>query len=108
MTSWLVLSHREPEPVTNPVLLVEVTSESTEDYDRVEKLRHYKQLSSLREVLIVSHRESHLTVHRREERGWITVEHRAGEEVSLESVAVRFEVSDVYPDELEDLSPIRD
>jgi Uma2 family endonuclease len=27
--------------VTNPVLLVEVTSDSTEDYDRGERLRHY-------------------------------------------------------------------
>jgi Uma2 family endonuclease len=43
--------------VVNPVLLVEVTSPSTEDYDRGEKLRHYKRLASVREVLLVSHRD---------------------------------------------------
>jgi len=31
----------DPLAVTNPVLLVEITSPSTEDYDRGEKLRHY-------------------------------------------------------------------
>ncbi len=42
--------------MVNPVLLVEITSHSTEDYDRGEKLRHYQQLSTVREVMIVSHR----------------------------------------------------
>ena len=42
--------------VTNPTLLVEVTSDSTEDYDRGEKLSHYKTLSSLRAVILISHR----------------------------------------------------
>ncbi len=31
--------------VVNPAFLVEVTSPSTEEYDRGEKLRHYKQLA---------------------------------------------------------------
>jgi Uma2 family endonuclease len=51
----------DPLAVTNPVLLVAVTSPSTEEYDRGEKLRHYKSLPSLREVLIVSHRTADLT-----------------------------------------------
>ena len=55
----------DPLAVTNPVLLVEVTSPSTEDYDRGEKLRHYTGLPSVREVLIVSHRAPELTLHRR-------------------------------------------
>ena len=46
--------------VVNPVLLVEVTSRSTEDYDRGEKLRHYTNVPSVREVLIASHREPRL------------------------------------------------
>jgi Uma2 family endonuclease len=39
--------------VTNPILLIEVTSNSSEDYDRGEKLRHYQAISTLREVLIM-------------------------------------------------------
>ena len=46
----------DPLAVVNPVLLIEVTSSSTEEYDRGEKLRHYQNLASVREVLIVSPR----------------------------------------------------
>lgn len=47
----------DPLALTNPVLLVEVTSDSSEAYDRGEKLEHYKRISALREVVLVSHRE---------------------------------------------------
>jgi Uma2 family endonuclease len=88
--------------VVNPVLLVEVTSDSTEEYDRGERLRHYRQIPSLREVLIVSHREPLLTLHRREDTSWSVVEARKGETVALEAVAARLAVDEVYRDGLED------
>ncbi len=88
--------------VVNPVLLVEVTSPSTEEYDRNEKLRHYKSLPSLREVLIVSHREPHLTLHRRDESGWSVLTAERGGVLMLASVAVRVEVDEVFRDDLED------
>ncbi|HUP25712.1 MAG TPA: Uma2 family endonuclease [Thermoanaerobaculia bacterium] len=89
--------------VVNPALLVEVTSPSTQDYDRGEKLRHYRHLPSLREVLLVSHREPRQTLHRREGDDWITLEARAGEELELASVAARLLVDDVYRHGLEDV-----
>ncbi len=88
--------------VVNPVVLVEVTSPSTEEYDRNEKLRNYKSLPSLREVLIASHREPHLTLHRREESGWSTLTAQGGGALTLSSVGVRVEVDEVYRDGLED------
>ena len=56
--------------LANPTVLVEVTSRSTEDYDRGDKLSHYKQLASLRAVLIVSHKAQRVTVVERTESGW--------------------------------------
>lgn len=88
--------------VVNPVLLVEVTSPSTEDYDRGEKLRHYQTLPSLREILFVSHRESRLTLHRREEQGWTEREARAGETLELQAIAAHLTVDEVYADSFED------
>lgn len=88
--------------VTNPVLLVEVTSASTEEYDRGEKLRHYKELPSLREVLVVSHREPQLTLHRRTGSGWMTVEAQGQDTLALESVAASLQVAALYRDGLED------
>jgi Uma2 family endonuclease len=88
--------------VTNPVPLVEVTSASTEEYDRGEKLRHYKELPSVPEVLVVLHREPRLTLQRRTESGWITVEARAEDALALESVAASLHVAALYRDGLED------
>ena len=80
----------------NPVLLVEVTSESTEAYDRSEKLSHYKQLPSLKAVLFVSHRRPQVTLVARTTAGWDEREFRAGETVSIEDPAVRFNVDALY------------
>lgn len=88
--------------VVNPQLLVEVTSPSTEDYDRGEKLRHYQGLASLREVLFVSHRGPQLTLHRREETGWVVLTAGPGESLELASLAARIAVDEVYRDGLED------
>ena len=89
--------------VTNPILLIEVTSNSSEDYDRGEKLRHYRAISTLREVLIVSHREARVTLHRRGDDGqWTTIEAAAGEAVGLALTGKSLVVDDIYRDGLED------
>jgi Uma2 family endonuclease len=92
----------DPLAVVNPVLLVEVTSSSTEDYDRGEKLRHYKMLLSVREVLIVSHRGPHLTLHRREPGGWTELAAESGGAIEISSLGARLAVDDVYREGLED------
>ena len=93
----------DPLAVTNPCLLVEVTSNSTEDYDRGEKLRHYKSLPSVQEILIVSHREPRVTIHRRESDGrWSTSESKSGESVQFRSVSVTVAIDDIYRGGLED------
>ena len=90
--------------VTNPLLLVEVTSPSTEEYDRGEKLRHYQRLPSVREVLLVSSREPHLMLYRRgAEDAWSASEARPGQTIEIASVGLRVAVDDVYRDGLEDV-----
>lgn len=82
--------------VTNPTLLVEVTSRSTEDYDRGAKLSHYQQLESLRAVIFVSHRRPQVTVVERTETGWSTRDVRAGETLVLEDPALTLSVDELY------------
>lgn len=99
------VSDRDSNAVTNPTILVEVTSRSTEDYDRGEKLSHYKQLPSLRAVLIVSHRRRHVTIVERSAQGWDQREFRSGEELVVHSPAVRLSIDEIYDGiELEDSS----
>ena len=42
-----------PDTATNPVLLVEVLSDATRDYDRGDKLAAYRTIAALREVLLI-------------------------------------------------------
>jgi Uma2 family endonuclease len=82
--------------IVNPTVLVEVTSPSSKDYDRGEKLSHYKQLPSLRLVILVSHESPRVTVVEREAQGWTIREYRAGEVAVAESPALRIDVNRLY------------
>jgi Uma2 family endonuclease len=93
----------DPLAVVNPVLLVEVTSRSTEEYDRSMKLEHYQSLSTLREVLIVSHRDAELTLYSRSSDGiWRSSIARAGDFIDLACIGGKLVVNEVYRDGLED------
>jgi Uma2 family endonuclease len=69
---------------------------------RCEKLRHYKSLPSVREVLVVSHRSAGVTLHRRGEDGRVTLTARTGETGELAGVGTRVAVDELYAGGLED------
>lgn len=83
---------------TNPVVLVEVTSKSTEQYDRSGKFDHYKQIPSLREYVLVSQSEPAIEVRRRTRKGWTSHVARLGEQAVLRSMDanVTLDVDAVY------------
>jgi Uma2 family endonuclease len=87
---------------TNPKLLVEVLSDSTEGYDRGEKFSHYRRIPSLLEYVLVSQRQPHIEVFRKNEAGkWeLAEEGRSGDTVPLTSVGCVLSVDDVYADPL--------
>jgi Uma2 family endonuclease len=80
----------------NPTVVVEVTSQSSEEYDRGEKLDRYRQIPSLRAVLIVSHRERHFELWRRSDQGWTKTEAAAGERLKLGIVECELDADEVY------------
>jgi Uma2 family endonuclease len=88
----------KPPSLLNPVVLVEVSSDSTEDYDRGKKFLHYQGIESLREYLVVSHREQRIDHHRRLDSGqWLVTAHLKDDaliEVSALGGAIR--LRDVY------------
>lgn len=86
-----------PTHVTNPIVIVEVLSPSTEDYDRGEKREHYQQITSLREYMLVAQDKREIEVHARAEGGgWQRSVHRAGQTVILPSIGVQFTVDELY------------
>ncbi len=93
---------RDPHAIANPTLLVEVTSSSTEAYDRGEKLSHYKQIPSLREVVIVSHAERRVDVWSRQQSDdWRPASFGASDQVRLASIEAALPVDAIYADPLE-------
>lgn len=82
---------------TNPTLLVEVLSPSTENYDRGEKLAHYKRIASLREILLVAHDERRLELwSRTADGGWTLEVVRGDGVVRLGSLGCEIDVGEVY------------
>jgi Uma2 family endonuclease len=85
---------KDPTAITNPSILVEVTSPSSKDYDRGEKLSHYTQLPSLQTVFILAHDQRRVTVVARSDTGWQTTEFRSGH--VAETADIRLDVDALY------------
>ena len=82
---------------TNPTVLVEVLSPSTEAFDRGEKFAHYRQIPTLRDYVLVSSQRRAIEVFRRDEQGrWILSSAGPGERVSVESLGVDLVVDEIY------------
>ena len=94
------LQQHAPSPdatALNPTILVEVTSDSSEEYDTVTKLEFYRTIPTLREYVIVSHRERRITVHERgTDSGWTTRVAISGGRVEIPSLGGTLVVDEIY------------
>ena len=94
----------DADAITNPIVLVEVLSPSTESSDRGDKFLHYRRLPSLREYVLVAQDAPRIEVFSRgqDERGetWVMTEAGPGQVARLPSLGVELAVDDVYRDPL--------
>jgi Uma2 family endonuclease len=94
------LQQHPPSPdatALNPIILVEVTSDSSEEYDTTTKLDIYRTIPTLREYIVVSHRERRISVHRRDEHGaWSTRVAIATGRIAVESLGAEVVVDVIY------------
>ncbi len=60
----------ERDTLTNPTLIGEILSDSTEAYDRGTKFSHYRLIPSLQHVLFVSQKEPRIECYTRIGEGW--------------------------------------
>jgi Uma2 family endonuclease len=86
------------DALTNPQLIVEVLSPSTEAYDRGEKFSHYKSIPTLREYLLVAQQHPHVTHLFKDEDGkWIHTEaNDLGASLHLHSLDFELPLSEIY------------
>ena len=99
----LETSDIDPHATTNPTLIVEVLSDSTEAYDRGQKFAHYRRIPSLREYLLISQHEPRLEVYSKDAAGdWVLREATAGRQLELRSLeGVCLDVDRIYSNPLE-------
>ncbi len=94
------LQQHPPSPkatALNPKVLVEVTSDSSEEYDTGAKRASYQTIPSLRDYIVVSHRERRITVHGRNDAGqWTTRVAIAGGTVAVDSLGTSLPVDAIY------------
>jgi Uma2 family endonuclease len=91
----------DSDAITNPVVIVEVLSDSTEASDRGDEFAHYRRLPSVREYLLVSQHTERLEVFRRREGGdWVSSEALRGQVLRLDSIDVSLSVDEAYHDPL--------
>lgn len=88
--------HRQT--AVNPNLIVEVLSPSTEAYDRGEKLRHYLELPSLQEYVMISqHVPAIETIRRLPDGSWNLRLYQGTDAVArLTSIAIDLPLAEVY------------
>jgi Uma2 family endonuclease len=88
----------QQDTITNPVLIAEVLSESTENYDRGAKFERYRAVPTLAEYLLVSQDRVHVELYTRQENGaWVLREwNDPAAEIDLTSLQCRLKIAEIY------------
>jgi Uma2 family endonuclease len=97
----LTTASHDANAVTNPVLVFEVLSDSTEAYDRGAKWAHYRKLASLKEYVLINQHDQRIEVYRRNRDGRFELfEFGDHDQVRLESASGAIPVASVYDNPL--------
>ncbi|WP_182864802.1 Uma2 family endonuclease [Rhodopirellula sp. JC639] len=88
----------EQDTLTNPVVLVEVLSRSTEAYDRGAKFEQYRNLQSLRHYLLIAQERLHVEHFSLQADGnWLLQElNKPGGVAQLKSIDCELPVDEIY------------
>jgi len=86
------------DTLTNPILLIEVLSPSTESYDRGLKARQYRAIESLQEYALVAQSEPRVEIFRRQPSGDWLLSESAGLDAAcrFDSVQCAVPLSEIY------------
>jgi Uma2 family endonuclease len=93
-----IFDDAENDTLLNPVIIVEVLSESTEAYDRGKKFEHYQSIESLTEYLLVAQDPYRIEQYvRQSNREWRYSEyHNAEDIVKINVIDSELALKDVY------------
>ncbi|MBE7383373.1 MAG: Uma2 family endonuclease [Leptolyngbya sp. SIO1E4] len=86
------------DTVTNPVLIAEILSDSTQSYDRSDKFESYRTIPTFQEYLLIDQYRPYVEQFvKRSEHQWLFTEHSGLDaQVSVSSVGVELALRDLY------------
>lgn len=86
------------DTITNPILIIEVLSESTKNYDRIEKIEFYRSVPTFQEYVLVDQYRVHIDHYYFESQGkWIYIEYTDMKDVlKLNKIAAQVSLQDIY------------
>jgi Uma2 family endonuclease len=86
------------DTLLNPVVIIEVLSESTEAYDRGKKFENYQNIDSLHEYVLVAQEPCRIEQYiRQNDKAWTYFEfHEANDIVQLTTIKCELSLKDVY------------
>lgn len=95
------------DTMTNPTLLIEVLSPSTERYDRGRKFEYYRSIESLRAYLLIAQDRPHAELYlRRADNTWLLIDfHGLDQAIPLEAIGCSLALADLYADVAFDEEP---
>ncbi|MDY7005308.1 MAG: Uma2 family endonuclease [Cyanobacteriota bacterium] len=97
-TTPVVYVEGRRDTITNPQIIIEVLSRSTENYDRGQKFEYYRRVNSFQEYILIDQYRYYVEQFSKTEDGkWLLSEYEGDESVlSLSSVEFQISLSDIY------------
>ncbi|EDN71041.1 protein of unknown function DUF820 [Beggiatoa sp. PS] len=89
---------KQKDTLLNPLVIIEVLSDSTEAYDRGKKFQHYRTLDSLQEYLLIAQDKCQIEHYVRQTNNqWLLLEINELEStIDLPSIQCSLALSDIY------------
>lgn len=84
------------ETISNPIVIVEVLSDSTRNYDRGEKFDLYRSIPALRHYLLIEQTFHHVEHRRLESDGSWSSEISLSDDIHLSGVGVELKIAEIY------------
>jgi len=92
-------AQNNPHAIINPVVIVEVLSQTTSSYDRGDKFYLYRQIESLQEYVLIEQEKPQIEIYQRAADLW-RISHIEGldQKIPLNSLNIILNLNDIYQD----------
>lgn len=93
-----VMHENRTDTVTNPLMIAEVLSKSTKNYDQGDKFDYYRSIPECREYVLINQYKFHVQHYAKTPDGkWLLTDYESADSVlALSAVEFQIQLSDIY------------